>query len=79
MADIRISTPNQYEYTGSGPLDYKLHPISNKSDISRISRDQRWKGMTLYVISEGREFWFKDGTRDTDFVPKNRILDGGEY
>lgn len=83
MATTVIS---QINYSGRGPLDYKLKPVEHLSDLNNIPRTERYKGLTVTVLDDGNEngpvdYWLTD-----DYVtwkPKmpsfDRTIDCGEY
>lgn len=57
------------------PLDAKLAPVNNVSDLVSIPRAHRYIGMTIMVLNKDIdedpcEYWLLNGTRDCDWVKK---------
>lgn len=61
----------------NGPLDAKVSPVDNVSDLLAIPRAHRYRGMTVMVLNkdseeEACEYWLKDGTKDSNWVKKTK-------
>lgn len=65
---------NQITYTGNGPLDSKLTPVSTYNDLMRIPRAQRYISMTVMVEDEGREYWLRKGVTNGSWEVKQASI-----
>lgn len=72
MADY-IGVGNPVLARGAKPADYKLGPFSSVSEAcSKIAQSFRYIGMTVIINNNNvaTEYWFKNGTTDSDLVAK---------
>lgn len=79
MADY-IGVGNPVLARGAKPADYKLGPFSSVSEAcSKIAQSFRYIGMTVIINNNNvaTEYWFKNGTTDSDLVAKQSGGSGG--
>lgn len=51
-----LNIGNQFDYTGSGPLDKKNSPVKTKEELENIPYPKRFIGMSVMVLDEGIEY-----------------------
>ena len=80
-----IKTGDQFYYTNKGYLDAKMQPVETLADLQKITRSQRFIGLTITVLNDGyglgpRDYWLKEST--TKWVlkdaPSNIKIDGSD-
>lgn len=70
MATLNIGS--NYYYSGKGPFDAKLAPVETMDDLISIPQKYRYDGMTVYVKSEKKEYWYVQGdTGKYSWEPKS--------
>ena len=58
------------------PFDTRNEPQATISDaLSAVRREFRYCGLTILILSEQTEFWFRDGIEDHNFVKKELVPD----
>ena len=82
-----INNTDQIKYTGKGYLDAKMQPVNTLGELINIPRAQRFIGLTVTVLDDGRglgpvDYWLKESV--TAWVIKNDggcgvPLDGDDY
>ena len=68
-----INYTDQIKYTGKGYLDVKMMPVASVEELNKISRTQRFEGLTITVLNNGnpQDYWLIGGTANSNWVPKN--------
>lgn len=68
-----INYTDQIKYTGKGYLDAKMMPVASVEELNKISRTQRFEGLTITVLNNGnpQDYWLIGGTANSNWVPKN--------
>lgn len=52
-------------------LDAKLQPVQTKDELLAMPRQQRFEGLEVMVLGEGRKYILSGGTKDSNWVPLN--------
>lgn len=68
-----INYTDQIKYTGKGYLDAKMMPVATVDDLKKISRTQRFEGLTITVLNNGnpQDYWLIGGTKDSNWTLKD--------
>lgn len=73
MNDNNVTSP--IRYIGGNPLDIKNAPVSTIDELYSMPMNERYLGMTKYVISEKKEYWLKDNVSNSGWVIKKSEID----
>ena len=70
MGDIKKEAFSKQLYINDGKyLDAKMQPVDNIEDLYAIPRTQRFIGLEIMVINEGKKYILMDGTKDSNWQP----------
>lgn len=67
-----INYTDQLKYAGKGYLDAKMMPVNTVDDLYSISLTQRFEGLTLTVLNNGKpqDYWLVGGITNKCWIPK---------
>lgn len=67
-----INYTDQLKYAGKGYLDSKMMPVKTFDDLKAISLTQRFEGLTITVLNDGKpqDYWLVGGITNLHWVPK---------
>lgn len=82
MSEIKVNS--QYRLVDNKPLDAKLTPVNLPADLNAIPRAQRYEGMVVRVLNwngknQPMDYTLKGGTANANWVPKDAVIDCGEF
>lgn len=68
-----INYTDQLKYAGKGYLDAKMMPVNTVDDLKSISLTQRFEGLTVTVLNNGKpqDYWLIGGITNNNWIPKN--------
>ena len=75
-----INYTDQLKYAGKGYLDAKMMPVNTVDDLKSISLTQRFEGLTITVLNNGKpqDYWLVGGITNNNWVPKTVAGDYSE-
>lgn len=67
-----INYTDQLKYAGKGYLDAKMMPVNTVDDLKSISLTQRFEGLTITVLNNGKpqDYWLIGGITNNNWIPK---------
>lgn len=67
-----INYTDQLKYAGKGYLDAKMMPVNTVDDLKSISLTQRFEGLTVTVLNNGKpqDYWLIGGITNNNWIPK---------
>jgi hypothetical protein len=63
-----IRTSQNFDVNAQFPIDSRLTSPSMATALN-MPFYQRYKGLKIFIIDIQQEYWFRDGTDNTDFIP----------
>lgn len=79
MAEITKEAFGKQLYINDGKyLDAKIQPVSQVSELYAIPRQQRFEGLEILVLNEGKKYVLSGGTKDSNWVIANMYENSGD-
>lgn len=64
-----ISLPQGLNIQNNDPIDSRTIYETKESVLTSLNNNRRHRGLRIFITSEGKEYWFRDGITDDDFIP----------
>lgn len=81
----KVNYTDQLNYIGKGYMDAKIQPVASLTELSNIPRSQRFIGLTITVLDDGkglgpRDYWIKTSTTKWELkeMPSNIKVEGND-
>ncbi len=65
---MALSLPTGLRILDNSPVDNRTRYETIEEVLTTLNTARRYVGLKIFIISLGKEYWFRDGIRNADFI-----------